>query len=131
VPPGRYTSTVAKMRISPRNEESRIADLRLGIVCGVRHEHADTPHALALLRARRERPRAAAAPSSVMKARLLHSITSSARTKSDGGTSRPSGFAVLRLRTVWYFVGACTGTSAAFAPRRMRSTRTRPLGIAR
>ena len=34
-------------------------------------EHADAPHALALLRARRERPRAAAPPSSVMNSRRL------------------------------------------------------------
>src|SRR5262245_34933564 len=52
----------------------------------------------------------------------LYSITSSARTRRDGGTSSPSTFAVLRVRTVWYFVGACTGSSAGLAPRRMRST---------
>jgi hypothetical protein len=51
-----------------------------------------------------------------------YSITSSARTSSDGGTSRPSALAVFRLRTVSYLVGACTGSSAALAPRRMRST---------
>src|SRR5262245_9309461 len=36
--------------------------------------------------------------------RLDYSITSSARTSSDGGTSNPSAFAVLRLRIVWYLV---------------------------
>jgi hypothetical protein len=41
----------------------------------------------------------------------LYSITSSARTSNDGGTSSPSDFAVLRLRTVSYLVGACTGRS--------------------
>src|SRR6201997_1998472 len=51
-----------------------------------------------------------------------HSITSSARPKSIGGTSRPSAFAVLRLITSSYFVGCCTGKSAGFVPRRMRST---------
>src|SRR5215831_19033079 len=50
-----------------------------------------------------------------------HSITSSARTSSEGGTSKPSAFAVLRLRVVSYLVGACTGRSAALAPRRIRS----------
>ena len=39
----------------------------------------------------------------------LHSITSSARASSAGGTSRPSAAAVLRLITSWYLVGACTG----------------------
>ena len=36
--------------------------------------------------------------------------------------SRPSAFAVLRLITNSYFVGACTGRSAGFSPLRMRST---------
>ena len=40
---------------------------------------------------------AAAPPSSVMNSRRLHSITSSARASSVGGTSRPSALAVLRL----------------------------------
>jgi hypothetical protein len=52
----------------------------------------------------------------------LHSINSSARASSVGGTSRPSAFAVLRLITSSYFVGACTGRSAGFSPLRMRST---------
>src|SRR5215475_10448601 len=52
----------------------------------------------------------------------LHSITSSATASSDGGTSRPSAFAVLRLMTSSYLVGACTGRSAGFSPLRMRST---------
>ena len=51
-----------------------------------------------------------------------HSITSSARASSDGGTSRPSALAVLRLITSSNFVGACTGRSAGFSPLRMRST---------
>src|SRR5262249_32068424 len=37
-----------------------------------------------------------------------HSITSSAVASSVGGTSRPSAFAVLRLITSSYLVGACT-----------------------
>src|SRR5215468_1044157 len=51
-----------------------------------------------------------------------YSITSSARASSVGGASRPSAFAVLRLMTSSYFVGACTGRSAGFSPLRMRST---------
>jgi len=50
-----------------------------------------------------------------------HSITSSARARSVGGTSMPSVFAVLRLITSSYLVGACTGRSAGFSPLRMRS----------
>jgi hypothetical protein len=52
----------------------------------------------------------------------LHSITSSARASRVGGTSRPSAFAVFRLTTSSYLVGAWTGRSAAFSPLRMRST---------
>src|SRR5262249_50208596 len=37
-------------------EESRVARLRDGIVGGLAHQHADAPHALALLRPRRNRP---------------------------------------------------------------------------
>ena len=52
----------------------------------------------------------------------FHSITSSARASSVGGTVRPSVFAVLRLITSSYLVGVCTGRSAGFSPLRMRST---------
>jgi hypothetical protein len=44
-----------------------------------------------------------------------YSITASARTSSDDGTLRSSAFAVLRLATVSYLVGACTGRSAGLA----------------
>ena len=52
----------------------------------------------------------------------FYSITSSARASIDGGIARPSAFAVLRLITSSYLVGACTGRSAGFSPLRMRST---------
>src|SRR6516162_4704517 len=52
----------------------------------------------------------------------LHSITSSARASNVAGTSRPSAFAVFRLITSSYLVGACTGRSPGFSPLRMRST---------
>ena len=51
-----------------------------------------------------------------------YSITSSAPASSDGGTVRPSAFAVLRLIANSYLVGACTGRSAGFSPLRIRST---------
>src|SRR5262249_11344821 len=74
-----------------------------------------------LLRARRERQRRRAAEQRDERA-ALHSITSSARASSVSGTSSPSAFAVLRLMTSPYLVGACTGRSAGFSPLRMRST---------
>ena len=62
------------------------------------------------------------AENEVGSAARAYSITSSARASTDGGTSRPSAFAVLRLTTSSYLVGACTGKSAGFSPLRMRST---------
>src|SRR5262249_9687694 len=53
---------------------------------------------------------------------VTHSITSSARASTVAGISRPSAFAVLRLTTSSYLVGACTGKSDGFSPLRMRST---------
>jgi hypothetical protein len=52
----------------------------------------------------------------------VHSITSSARASSIGGTSSPWTFAALRLMTNSYLVGFCTGRSAGLAPLSMRST---------
>src|SRR6516164_7611006 len=69
----------------------------------------------------RERPRRRA-PEPGDEVAPFHSITSSARSKIDGATARPSALAVLRFRTISNFVGNCTGRSAGFAPRRMRST---------
>ena len=50
-----------------------------------------------------------------------HSITSSARASSEGGTVRPRALAVLRLRTNSNFVGWMTGRSAGFSPLRIRA----------
>jgi hypothetical protein len=49
----------------------------------------------------------------------LYSITSSARVSSEGGTSRPSVFAVLRLITNSNLVGCSTGRSVGLAPLRI------------
>src|SRR4029077_18256120 len=49
-----------------------------------------------------------------------HSITSSVRASSVGGTSRPSAFAVLRLMTNSNWVGCITGKSAGFWPLSIR-----------
>jgi hypothetical protein len=67
------------------------------IVLGIRHQHADARHPLWLLRARCERPRKRRAAEQSDEVAAVHSITSSARTSNDGGTSIPSDFAVLRL----------------------------------
>src|SRR5262245_26452590 len=86
-------------------------------------EESDALNLIGLLCARGERPRRRrAAEQRDELAPPDHSITSSARASSAGGTSRLSAFAVLRLMTSSYFVGACTGKSAGFSPLRTRST---------
>src|SRR5215813_13207194 len=79
-----------------------------------------TPHTLALLRARRERPRRRTAKKSDELA-PPHSITSSARASSAGEISRPSALAVLRLITSSNLVGCWTGKSPGLAPLKILS----------
>ena len=52
----------------------------------------------------------------------FHSINSSARSCISREIVRPSAFAVLKLITSSYLVGACTGRLPGFSPFRMRST---------
>src|SRR5262249_20498122 len=86
----------------------------------------ESDHRNRLLRPRRERPcycRAAEQRDELAPLHLRgHSMTSSARARSLSGIWRPSAFAVLRLMTNSYLVGACTGRSAGFSPLRIRST---------
>src|SRR6516162_3783382 len=92
------------------------------ITFGGRVQHANSSHALGLLRACRARPRGRRTAEQRDELAALHSITSSAATSRPGGTVRPSAFAVLMLRAVTNLVAACTGRSVGLAPRRMRST---------
>src|SRR5262245_41450376 len=77
--------------------KSRQTRVSFRVVPCKRSEHADAPHALALLRARRERPCPCCAAEQHDKFPPVHSITSSARASNVVGTSRPSALAVLRL----------------------------------
>src|SRR5262249_23190155 len=103
-------------------QEGSKAPLALRIVCGEVHDHADAPHPLALLGARRERPCGRRAADECHELAPSHSITSSARPSSVIGNVRPSAFAVFMLMTNSTFVTCCTGRSAAFSPLRMRRT---------
>ena len=67
-------------------------------------------------RAPGKRPRRRAAEQCDELAPSHHSITSSARASSVGGTSMPSALAVLRLMISSNFVGCMTGRSAGLAP---------------
>jgi len=53
---------------------------------------------------------------------ICHSITSSARASSEGGTVRLRALAVLRLITNWYLVFCWMGRSTGLAPLRIRPT---------
>jgi hypothetical protein len=96
-------------------------DLHVRVRWGGRRQIAYTHGLPGLLPLRRERPCRRVAKQHDERA-PSHSITSSARESSVGGTSRPSALAVLRFITSSYLVGACTGRSAGFSPLRMRST---------
>src|SRR5262245_4963993 len=76
-----------------------------------------------LLRARRERPCRSCAAEKDDELSPFHSITSSARASSVGGTSKPKVLAVFRLTTNSNLVPCCTGRSAGFAPLRILSTK--------
>src|SRR6476646_7801310 len=52
-----------------------------------------------------------------------HSITSSARRRSDVGNSMPIAFAVLRLTTSSYLTGCSTGRSPGWAPLKIFATK--------
>src|SRR5262249_33717005 len=89
-------------------QKRRKARLPFRIVRGAIHEHTDAPHALGLLRPRRERPCGRAAEQRDERA-AIHSMTSSAIASTPGGMSRPNSLAVLRLITNSNFVGSITG----------------------
>src|SRR5262249_861851 len=88
----------------------------------VRAQDPDCWQPTRLLRACRDRRRSPPAQHAEAVASLHHSITSSARASRVGGMSRPSVLAVLRLIVSSYLVGCWTGSSATFAPLRIRST---------
>src|SRR5262249_17620125 len=110
-------------QLSQLLQQSRDARRPNRIVLSERHEHPDAATLPALLRAHGERPRCRAAEKRDEVA-PPHSITSSARARSVGGTSRPSALAVVRLMRRSNLVGCSTGISAGFAPRKILLTRS-------
>src|SRR6202043_1896720 len=91
-----HVAAIGPTQVRKRLRERRDAKLHRRIVFVERHEHTDAPHPLRLLRLRSERPRCRATEQRDELA-PFHSITSSARARSRGGTSRPSALAVVRL----------------------------------
>src|SRR5262249_15392623 len=100
--------------------ECREAGFCLRIVLGEAQQHANPPHSVALLRARRERPRDCRAADERDELAPPHSITSVASNCIELGTSMPSVLAVLKLITNSNLVDLCTGRSAGFSPLRIR-----------
>src|SRR5262249_4047230 len=89
----------------------------LGVtIARCRAQARDPPHRPALLRARRKRPRRRRAAEKRDELATFHSITSSARASSVGGTSRPIVLAVCRLMTNSNFTARRIGRSAGFSP---------------
>ena len=86
-----------------------------------RGANAYLPHPLALLRARRERPRCRTVEQRDELA-PFHSITSSASDRTLSENLTPSAFAVLRLITNSNLLDCMTGKSAGFAPLRILPT---------
>src|SRR5262249_21380474 len=110
-------ATIGPTQVRKHLHERREATLLFGIVFVVRHEHADAPHPLALLRLRRERPSCRAAEERDRLATIDardHSITSSASARTRGGISKFIAFAALRLITSSNLVAWKTGRSAGF-----------------
>src|SRR5262249_60550321 len=91
------------------------------IVGGSRHQHADPPHSLRLLRPCCKRPcRRAAEQRDELAA--PHSITSSATNRMSRLIVSPTSLAAFTLMTSSNLVGRSTGKSAGFAPLSILST---------
>jgi hypothetical protein len=114
-----HIAAVGPAQLLQSLHECREAGLTYRMVFGERHEHTDAPD-LRRLRARRERPRHGRAADERDEVASFHSITSSARPSSIGGTVRPIVLAVFRLITSSNLVGCWTGRSAGFSPMNMR-----------
>src|SRR5262245_4277934 len=75
-----HVAAIGPTQFRKRLNERRVATVPLRIVFVVRHEHADVPHALALLRSRRARPRHRRAAEQRYELALVHSVISQRRT---------------------------------------------------
>src|SRR5262249_12664439 len=130
-----HVSAVGPASFLQALDEGIAPDLPFRIVRSqVAREHAYASHSLALLRARRERPRRRAAEQCDKRAAVqfvelhpiltnrAHSSKSSARINRDSGISIPSALATCRLTSNSILVGCSTGRSAGGAPLRIRST---------
>src|SRR5439155_3400935 len=84
-----------------------------------RRSAEDTDHRHRLLLGAQRRGRGHRAAQNEHEFAVVHSMTSSARARIDGGTVRPSACAVLRLTTSSKVAGSWTGRSAGLAAFRI------------
>src|SRR5437660_1743598 len=84
---------------------------RIRVLLSGRKQDTDAPHPLELLRTYRQRPRRRRAAEQRDELAAVHSITSSARASSVGGTSMPSALAIATLMMRSNLVGCSTGMS--------------------
>src|SRR5262249_57454436 len=105
----RFGAITARSSAGRRGTEE-VAALQ-GQIQALQIELENPSHALALLRPRRERPPRHGAAEQRYQLAPPHSITSSARATSIGGTSKPSALAVLRLISNSSFVDCSIGNS--------------------
>src|SRR5262249_52774870 len=94
-----HVAAVGPAQLLQPLHERRETGLTIRIVRGLANEPSDPPHLLGLLRLCRKRPRRRASEQRDELAPPHHSITSSTRASSVGGTSRPRALAVFRLMT--------------------------------
>ena len=108
------------------NAASRMQDtLRVGKMVGLRVRKRRCQNTTDSAARYRLTPDVAACPKTFTNSEVatFHSITSSARASSVGGTEMPSAFAVFKLITSSNLVGCSTGRSAGFAPLKILSTK--------
>jgi hypothetical protein len=116
-----HVAAIAPAQLLQALQERCQTGLSFRTIPGHAHEHTETPHPAALLRTRHDRQRCCrAAEQREDFASLHHSITSSARASTVGGTSNPSIIAVAKLMTSSNLLACTTGKSADLAPLRMR-----------
>src|SRR5262245_49576560 len=113
-------ATIPPTKVRKRLRKRGNQGLLIGITLFSSHQHADAPHLIRLLPARRDRPRGRGAAEQSDELAPLHSITSSARPSRMIGKVSPSVFAVLRLMTSSILTACTTGRSAGFSPLRTR-----------
>ena len=104
-----------------RNAASRACKSGSFAACG--KEYADAPHPLGLLRACCQRPCGRRATQERDELAPPHSITSSARSSSDVGSSIPSVLALFGLTTTLNFTARSIGRFAGRTPFRILSTK--------